>query len=240
MKFDLLTLVIGLLMLLSTCLPCLAFIPVIDVTAVSNLIKSYNQLRSQYDLLNETYRNAQSQLLAAQQLTNDSQGSYGIGSFLNGAKDLFDREWSPASWQRTLSGLSGANPQRYNALINAYQANHPTLPKRDFRNGASLSNTQLYQQDKDLNQAAVVNASYSFNDIQKHLSTIHLLSSKIDQLKNIKASSDLNARLLAEVAYIQTQELKMQVILNQQIAQQNSDKIKHQSDSAQFNRLPTK
>lgn len=45
-------------------------------------------------------------------------------------------------------------------------------------------------------------------------------------------------RLLAEVAYIQIQELKMQAILNEQMAQQGADKISGETQAAQFNRLP--
>jgi len=49
---------------------------------------------------------------------------------------------------------------------------------------------------------------------------------------------DLNSRLLAEVAYIQIQELKMQTLLNQQLAQQASNRIFDETQNAKFNALP--
>lgn len=96
----------------------------------------------------------------------------------------------------------------------------------------------MYAQDVQVNRAATVNATYAFDDIKTHLNTIHELSQQIDQAKNTKAATDLNSRLLTEMAYIQTQELKMQILLNQQLAQANADAIADKTASAKFNTLP--
>ena len=58
-----------------------AMLPVIDAGAIANLIKNFNQLKSQYELLQQTYQNAQHQLEQVKQLTNDSEGHYGFGNF---------------------------------------------------------------------------------------------------------------------------------------------------------------
>lgn len=219
-------------------LSCFAVIPVTDVGAIANLIKNYNQLKSQYDLLHQTYQNAEQQLDQAKKLRSDAEGHYGFGGLMNGASDLKNREWSPDNWKSALQGLSGGNPARYQELVNTYKKDHPNLSESDYQKGASSDKTKVYSQDVQMNRAAMVNATYSFNNIKTHLDTIHELSAKIDQAQNTKAATDLNSRLLAEVAYIQTQELKMQILMNQQMAQASADNIASKTASAKFNTLP--
>ena len=96
----------------------------------------------------------------------------------------------------------------------------------------------MYTQDVQVNRAAQVSATYAFNNLKTHLATIHALSEKIDQAKNTKAAMDLNSRLIAELAYIQTQELKMQIVMNQQMAEAQADNIAAKTASAKFNALP--
>ncbi|MGA7536863.1 MAG: hypothetical protein WBV88_06010, partial [Candidatus Rickettsiella isopodorum] len=52
--------VIGLLINFS--MKSFAMLPVVDAGAIANLIKNFNQLKSQYELLQQTYQNAQHQL----------------------------------------------------------------------------------------------------------------------------------------------------------------------------------
>lgn len=215
-----------------------AMLPVVDINAITNLIKNYNQLKSQYDLLHQTYENAQQQLDKAKELANDVEGHYGLGGLMNGASDLKNREWSPDNWKSTLQGLSGANLARYQELVNTYKQDHPHLSQSDYQKGASSDKAKVYSQDVQVNRAVIVNSTYSFNNIKTHLNTIYDLSAKIDQAKNIKAATDLNSRLLAEMAYTQTQELKMQILMNQQMVQANADSITSKTASAKFNTLP--
>ena len=192
-----------------------AMLPVVDVGAISNLIKSYNQLKNQYDLLRQTYQNAKQQLDQVKQLTQDAEGHYGFGRLFNGEQDFNQQTWSPDNWKNALQGLAGGNPARYQELVNAYQQNHPVLAASNYEKGASHDQAQVYSQDIEVNRAAMVNATYAFDNIKTHLETIYQLSQRIDQAQNTKAAVDLNSRLLAEVAYIQAQNLKMQILMNQ-------------------------
>lgn len=225
-------------LLVSFSIKSFAMLPVIDAGAIANLIKNFNQLKSQYELLQQTYQNAQHQLEQVKQLTSDSEGHYGFGNFLNGEQDFNTRSWSPDNWKSALQGLSGGNPARYQELVNAYQQDHPVLSESNYEKGASHDQAKVYTQDVEVNRAAMVNATYAFDDIKTHLSTIYQLSQKIDQAQNTKAAVDLNSRLLAEVAYIQAQNLKMQILMNQQMAQVNADTIAVKTASAKFNTLP--
>ena len=217
---------------------CFAMLPVVDAGAIANLVKSYNQLKSQYDLLSKTYENQQLQLNQEKQLTDDSEGSYGSGAFMNDDSALKDREWSPDNWKNTLQGMSGGNPARYQELVNTYKQDHPTLSDSEYEKGASSDKAKAYSQEVKVNQAAQVNATYAFDNIKTHLDNIHKISEKIDTTENTKAAIDLNSRLLAEIAYIQTQELKMQILVNQQMVQVNADDIDEKTTGAKSNKLP--
>lgn len=225
-------------LLLVAALPSYAEAPVIDIAAVTNLIKNYNQLKTQYSLLRDTYQNAQQQLDRAKALVNDNEGHYGYGGLLDSATDFNNQQWSPATWDQTLKGLSGGNPVRYQELVSLYKKEHPTLTTSDYQQGATQAKAAVYQQDVTVNRAAVVNATYAFDNLNDHLKRIHTLTQKIDAADNTKAAMDLNTRLVAEVAYIQAEELKMQVLFNQQMAQANADRIASKTASAQFNTLP--
>ncbi len=195
------------------------------------LIKNVQQLYQQYQLL-------QTQLNQLKQIQSAATGHYGFGQLLNSPDDLIKKQWTPARWQDALQGMAGGNPERYKELVQAYEKNHRTLTQSQFSQGATSQQTTRYIHDRQVNRVVAVNSTYAFNNIKSHLNTIHALSSKIDAASNTKAAMDLNSRLLTEMAYIQTQTLKMQVLLNQQLARTSADGIADESMRSQFNRLP--
>lgn len=205
---------------------------------VAQLILQLHQLKQQYELLKKTYSEAQDQLDEAKKLRADAEGHYGYGGLLNDAKDFKDREWSPGNWDDAVKGASGGNSARYRQLQAEYKKNHPSMSNSEYAKDTNKDQARTYQQQVGVNRAAMVNATYAYNDINKHLQTIHKLSEQIEKTKDEKAVSDLNARLLAEIAYIQTQELKMQILLNQQMAQNSSDNIDAETRAAKFDELP--
>jgi len=214
------------------------FGPLIYGRQLVQIEKQATQAEEQYSKLKQQYTELTNIRQTSNQLVNDAEGHYGFGNLLNGSQDLSNREWSPDDWKSALQGMAGHNPARYNELLNEYKASHDTLSSDDMKKGASEEQVKVYQQQVETNRAASVNATYAFNDIKQHLDNVHSLSKQIDSAKNTKAAMDLNSRLMAEVAYIQIQELKMQAVLNQQLAQENSDKIAGETQSAKFNTLP--
>ena len=184
-----------------------ATFPVIDYSAIVQMIKEFQQLQKQYQVLRQ-------QLGQTQQLVKDAEGHYGFGSLLNQDDDMSAQRWSPNTWEDALQGLSGGNPERYQQLLESYQQTHPSLSREEYQAGASQAKAELYQQQRNNNRAASVNATYAFNEIQQHLDRVQQLSQKIESADNTKAARDLNSRLVTEMAYIQTQELKMQVLMN--------------------------
>lgn len=212
--------------------PSAMAVPVVETLAVVNaLAKQYVQLKKQYDRLGN-------QLDTIQDIVDANQGHYGYGDFGESREEFKGRAWSPDTWDDALKGLSGDNPSRYKQLLVQYQHSHPTLSNNEYARGASHARVRVYSQNVSTNKAASVQATYAFNNINTHLQDIHRLTTQIEDAPNSKAAIDLNTRLVAELAYISVQELKMQALLNQQLAQQSANEINAEGREAKFNQLP--
>jgi type IV secretion system protein VirB5 len=239
------TLITALLINLLTPATYADILGVSDAALLANAVKQLNQLKDQYDTLQQTYSNAQQQLNTAQsqldsvnQLKNFNSGHYQFGDLNNSLSDLKDRQWSANTWDDALRNVAGGNPDRYKELVKAYEKNHKTLDDTTFEKGASKDQLDQYKQAIKVNKAASIESTYSYNEINKHLKAVHDLSTQIEKAPNTKSAVDLNSRLLAEIAYIQTQNLKMQTLISQQLAQGGSNDIAIDSQIARFNRLP--
>lgn len=81
-------------------------------------------------------------------------------------------------------------------------------------------------------------ASYSYEEVNKHLDNIKELSSKINTAENDKAIAEINARINAEVAYLQVEQIKSVAILNEQIAQEQASGLVHEKAASEFNQIP--
>lgn len=216
-----------------------------DAALLANAVQQLQQLREQYNTLQQTFDNAKQQLNTANsqldsinQLKNFNSGHYQFGDLHNSLSDLKDRQWSPNTWDEALHNVAGGNPDRYKELVKAYEQKHKTLDDASFEKGASKEKLALYKEAIEVNKAASVEGTYSYNEINKHLKMVHDLSAQIEKAPNTKSAVDLNSRLLAEIAYIQTQNLKMQTLISQQIAQGGVNDIASDSQIARFNRLP--
>ncbi|EEZ95952.1 type IV secretion system protein [Legionella longbeachae] len=214
---------------------------IIDGIDIALLIKAgeqLQQLRAQYKLLSQTYNNAKSQLDGIEDIKNFNSGHYGYGNLENSLSDLKNRQWSPNTWDDALQNISGGNPSRYQELVKAYQNGHVTLDDTKYLKGATQERLTSYKQNKAVNQAVSVQATYAFNEVNQHLKAIHNLSMSIDKAANTKSAVDLNSRILAELAYIQVENLRLQTLISQQVASQGSNEIALDSQSVLFNTLP--
>lgn len=228
----------GILFLCALLSPTASFAILIeDPSEWAKTLQVYEKMKEEISQLQKEYQMLTEQKQKLETLVNDAEGHYGYGAILNSAADLKNQEWSPNNWQSALQGLSGGNPERYQELLKAYQTNHPVMSKNDFLQGASATQASLYQQQNLVNQAIDVQATYSFNDIQQHLNMIHQLSEKIDQTQNTKAALDLNTRLIAELAYISTQELKIQTLVAKQQSEMNAERLAGEAETAKINAL---
>lgn len=211
---------------------------VADAAMLEKAIEQLNHLKAQYEMLEKTYQNAESQLNSLQKLQDLNSGNYGFGNLNNSLADLKNRQWSANTWDDALKNISGGNPSRYQELVKAYEKSHITLDDASFLKGATTERLKQYQQNKAVNEAVSVQATYAYNEINQHLKAIHELSAHIEKTPNTKAAVDLNSRLIAELAFIQTEQLKLQTLIGQQSAMSGFNDISSETDMARFNRLP--
>lgn len=220
--------------------------PIGDGALLLALGDQLKELKKHWDALNATkeaaqnqLNNSQSQLEQLKDLSRFNSGSYGFGNLQNSIEDLKQRQ-GINTWEEALNNLSGGNSERYAALIAAYERTHPTLNDDDYHRGASDARLALYQQNKAVNKAVVVQTTEAFNQVNQHLLAVHQLSQEIEGKKNTntKSAVDLNTRLLVEMAYIQTDLFKLQALVNQQAAQAQASEIAEDSEAVRFNQLP--
>jgi type IV secretion system protein VirB5 len=209
-----------------------------DAALLANAAEQLKQLQEQYKTLEQTYDKATRQLDSINALKSFNSGHYQFGDLNNSLEDLKQRQWSPNTWDDALRNVAGGNPDRYNTLVKAYEKKHQILDDKTFEQGSSHAQLIRYKQAVAVNKAVSVESTYSYNEINKHLKAVHELSMQIEQAPNTKSAVDLNSRLLAEIAYIQTQNLKVQTLISQQLAQNGADDIAIDSQMARFNRLP--
>lgn len=191
---------------------------------ISQLTNQYNTLKDQYTTLQQQY--------------NAMTGQYGWGNWQNSMTNLTqDREWAASDWQSALQGMSGGNPERYKELLSQYQQNHPTLDTDTYAKGTDTSLSKSYAGQVQTNQASGTMATYEFNAINQHLQTLQNLGQQMESKQNsdTKSAIDLNSRIQLEVAFISIEELRMQTLLNQQVAELQSANIEQENEASLYN-----
>lgn len=210
---------------------------VADVELIANSLQQLSVLRDQYQLLQDAQQQAKNQLDSINSLRNMNSGHYGFGELSNGLDTL--KSWqSPAStWQDALQNLSGGNPSRYQALVEAYEKNHPALNESAYARNTTPEKAARFKEDKAVNRAVQVQTTDSYNEINRHMAALHKLSQQIEKTPNTKGAIDLNSRLVTELAFIQLVSLRLQTLMSQQVAQENLSELQDRADMVRFNRL---
>jgi type IV secretion system protein VirB5 len=209
--------------------------PVIDMAALIKMGEEITQLKRQYDLMQDTYTNAQSQLDNIKSLKEYNSGSYGYGAFENGLDALKGWQNPADNWRDALETISGGNPERYAELVKSYEASHPMVSDEVFAKGSSANQLTQYRYSKKVNKAISVETTKTFNEINTRLKNINKLALEIDKTPNTKSAMDLNSRLTAELAYINVMNLKLQTLLTQQVAQDSARELAEEGERARFN-----
>lgn len=202
-----------------------AVIPVIDYTAIAKLTSEIGQMKEQYEELKQQYEAV--------------TGHYGWGNWENTAEDLTQsHEWAAGDWASALKGMAGGNPERYQELLGQYKEEHVAMSTDDYAKGSDKQLAKSYGSQVKTNQASATTATYEFNDINKHLKMLYQLGQSIEDEEknnNLKAALDLNSRIEVEIGYISVEELRMQTVLDQQMAQGSASRIALENEAAQYN-----
>lgn len=200
-------------------------------------LEHLNMLGKQYSVLFDTYQSAQAQLEHLKQLKEQHTGHYGFGQLQNDLDELKSWQSPVSTWQEALENLSGGNPTRYKALMAAYEQNHPALNTSSLEKHIKPQALSRFKEDKAVNRTVQVQSAEDYNNLNRHMATIHKLSQQIEKASNTKAAIDLNSRLLSELAYIELLNVRLQSLMNQQLAQENLGELQDRAELAHFNSL---
>jgi type IV secretion system protein VirB5 len=185
---------------------------VIDVPAIVQLIQEVQTMQQQL-------ATARAQLQSARQSLQNTTGDRGMERLLSGT----NRNYLPSSWSQVTSATAGQR-SGYTALSadvqSAIAANAVLSPQRlATLSPADQQQIQAARQVSALQQAltheALANASSRFAAIQ---SLIAAISTAPDQ----KAILDLQARITAELAMLQNEQTKLQVLYQATQAQEST------------------
>lgn len=149
-------------------------------------------------------------------------GHYNMGNLYNSTNDQADRLWSNQSWQNVLVAASGGNSARFQELLKSYQDKYPSLDQAQITpfNPNSLK-AQTYSQNAKTNLAGLSVSEYSYNSLQDRIKKLQGLLNQIEQTSNEKATLDLQARILAEIGFVQLELLRLQSVQTQLTAMHN-------------------
>ncbi|MFO8991846.1 type IV secretion system protein [Legionella pneumophila serogroup 1] len=209
-----------------------------DAQLILLAMKQLSELQEQYRVLSDTYQTAKNQLDNLNQLKSMNSGHYGFGDINNSLDSLQSWQSPVSTWQDALQNLSGGNQQRYQALVDAYEKNHPALDEASYSRFTTPANALRFKEDKAVNRAVMVQTTESYNEINKHMEALHKLSQQIEKTPNTKGAIDLNSRLITEIGFIQLMSLRLQALISQQNAQENLSALQDRAEMAKFNRLP--
>ena len=162
-------------------------------------------------------------------------GNFKYGAFQNSDTENALRKITPNSWSDALSQSSHGN-DAYNAAYNNYKKIYAINASDKI--APSLGQKNLirnhYERSTEVNRAALAASEASFDQINKHIETLSTMLKELDTHPEEKAASELNARLVAEIGFIQLETLRQQTIQNQLMAMQSQGFVNGRSDQADF------
>tara|TARA_R110000868_G_scaffold164649_3_gene397386 strand:+ start:222 stop:926 length:705 start_codon:yes stop_codon:yes gene_type:complete len=162
-------------------------------------------------------------------LTRELSGHYGVSNLYNSDYYRGLRRASPANMADAMS--SSAGHSLYHNLLHYYDN------KNSVENVMQSAELLKYIKTNyvDSQRANNANLAYSaaiYNKLDKDLETIEKLIHEIDKTDNVKASQDLNNRIVAQTALLQIEAVKL---LAMQM-QGNGHRVQNQYTSMQYDK----
>jgi len=193
-------------------------VPVGDAGTWTALAAQLQQLKQEYDTLNNQYKAV--------------TGSYGRG--VSGLTDALDASSIvPGSWQDVVaqqkSGTYGSRQSSYEQVIN-------TIPTSTFQDQSTGAN---YKMSTDSVRAALAGGESLYDEAQTHLQNFQSLSQQVDSTTNLKDAADLQNRMSAELGMAQSAQTKLQAINANLTANQLNDSNQAAAVRAKFFQTPS-
>ncbi|RJG40933.1 P-type DNA transfer protein VirB5 [Mesorhizobium sp. DCY119] len=193
-------------------------IPVIDQTAIAKHIESIAQLKSQLDALQQQIDQAQQLYGSFNKLTNMAD----IASILN---DPAIRKALPADFNAIEGVLKGEGSGVFGDTTSKFLEGNST-----YRTGADDFYARELSRIQNKNAGQMSLGQQIYDVATKRIDGIDQLREKISSASDAKDIADLQARLQAETAFLQTDVLRMEGLRMVQQAQTQIDEQRRAED----------
>ncbi|SFU15909.1 P-type DNA transfer protein VirB5 [Mesorhizobium sp. YR577] len=193
-------------------------IPVIDQTAIAKHIESIAQLKSQLDALQQQIDQAQQLYGSFNKLTNMAD----IAGVLN---DPAIRKALPADFNAIERVLKGEGSGVFGDTTSKFLEGNST-----YRTSADDFYAQELSRIQNKNAGQMSLGQQIYNAATKRIDGIDQLREKISSASDAKDIADLQARLQAETAFLQTDVLRMEGLRMVQQAQTQVDEQRKAED----------
>ncbi|WMS45223.1 type IV secretion system protein (plasmid) [Acuticoccus sp. MNP-M23] len=182
-------------------------VPVIDGTAIAQFLQQLDQMKQDYE-------NQLQQLTSLQSQLESMTGDKGIGSILNTSADKTAREAADSLTSIMDSAISGGGLSGGNTSVISGRIS-------ELKETFSLDNLPAFlgsdqPQDRALatqagsGMAAVATAEDTYQRANASMDRVNGMIEDIDSNADLKASVDYNTRMLAEVAVLLNENLRVQ------------------------------
>ena len=237
---------------------------VVSTTKIlAQMSKTMAMLKEQLSELQDLKHKAEQTVRVSEDILDAAQGHYDYGTLLNDW-DMFQQSElaSPSTWSDAMhhaeswitgekewvnpDGSDWINPDDepwfsldndidYSGLFSDYHHNHPRLDEETIALGTSKATAQNYIAASSAEAVYSVQSEYAFNHASDYVETVHSLSESINKTDNLKAATDLNSRLIAELATIEAQKMKLEAMQNTQLAGESELRLQGIELEALFN-----
>jgi type IV secretion system protein VirB5 len=197
-------------------------LPVIDIANLEQSIQQYIQLTEQLTQLQQQYTQ---QVRQYESLT----GLRNMGQLFDSDADRLMRNYAPSSWQQSLQVLQqGGLPGNAADVVRAAQSfaqQQGIDAKANLvfpANGGDNDSARAYTAATSTAAANAGLSATAYDQSQARMQRVQAYLQQIDNSPDLKASIDLNARLMAEVNESLTQMIQLQAAQMQTISAANA------------------
>lgn len=197
-------------------------LPVIDVANLAQAIQQYIQLTEQLAQLQQQYTQ---QVRQYESLT----GLRNMGQLFNSSVEQQMRSYAPTSWQQSLQVLQqGGLPGSAADVVRAAQTfaqQHGINATANLvfpANGGDNDSARVYTAATSTAAASAGLSAAAYDQSQARMQRVQGYLQQIDNAPDLKASIDLNARLMAEVNESLTQMIQLQAAQMQTVSAANA------------------
>lgn len=210
-------------------------IPVYDAS-------SFTQLVTQLDQMSKDYQKQLEQLEQAVQQTNAITGTRNMGALANSPLEAELRRYLPNTWQETMRMIdAGSLPNGalgtqglYGSLYQTYQ---PLTGAQFMTQDPTGAIAQAIDRKTGTTYAAMAASEEAYNNASKRIDTYETLMTELDKTPDLKASIDLQARIMAENGMVLNELMRLQAIQIQQKAADDNEALTDSKRASSANRF---